>query len=154
MDKTATLVLVAAILLLGGYLISNYAPKAGTPTAYAVYVDTLKSGAKKAVSETPQASVEYRVVVLTDSSCASCKTDEITGYLNEIFPGMKTAYVDLSSPTGQKLVKKYGLATVPAYVLNLQVESSPNFKLVENALTKVGDGYVVNLDDEFVGKRI
>jgi len=154
MDKNTSIGLAFLAVVLVAFVLIQYSSDLLSPTGFVAYIDVLKDGAEKAVSETTPESVQYRLVVLTDPSCSACDSSEIVSYAEEVFPGVVVSYINLDSPTGSKFVEKYSLSTVPAYVLNLDVESSSNFNLVSNALTKVGDGYVLNLDEDYVGKRL
>jgi hypothetical protein len=72
------------------------------------------------------------------------RLDEVLAQTKRLYPNVNVKKIDAGSNEGQKLLKKYGLTQLPAYLFPSDLDRRKNFKVMERLVQKVGDAYVLS----------
>jgi predicted DsbA family dithiol-disulfide isomerase len=93
--------------------------------------------------------VPVELIVLNDEKCGdSCDTTRIVQVSQQLFLGLKTKNVDISSEEGKALVEKYKIEVVPAYLYEDSVEQSKSWTSdLQSAFEQLDDGKYKLLDE-------
>lgn len=84
-----------------------------------------------------------KVQIVSDDTCVECKPDEVLVGLKQALPTMSNEKIDVNSPEGKKLVEKFNLKTIPAFVFSKEIEKTDLFAKAEPFLDKKDDGYAI-----------
>jgi len=96
--------------------------------------------------------VKVDVIVLNAKECTTCDTSNIIRSSEQIFPGLVTKNVDVSSEEGKKLVEELGITKLPAYLFEDAVTNTNTWKTnvrMKTFFEKSGDYY--KLGDDVTG---
>ena len=98
------------------------------------------------------APVEVSMTVITGQACASCDTSQIITASEGLFPGVIIEEVEVTSKDGEKLVDKYDLAIIPAYIFDEKVTETQSWAQPQFDLNfdELSDGSY-KLKDEVTG---
>jgi len=101
----------------------------------------------EAVDNTP-----FEHLIVWDPNALSTeRMDEVLGQTTKIFPGAKVNKIDAGSREGKKLVEKYQITQLPAYIFPASLAKLKNFKMMERYLKKIDDVYLL---DPAIGANI
>lgn len=84
-----------------------------------------------------------KMQVISDDSCEACKPDEVLVGLKQALPTMQNEKIDVNSAAGKKLVAKYNLKTIPAFIFSNEIEKTELFAKAEPFLDKQDSGYAI-----------
>ncbi len=93
--------------------------------------------------------VPVDLIVLNDQKCGTaCDTTRIVQVSQQLFLGIKSRTVDVSSEEGKTLVQKYNITVVPAYIYGKSVEQTKSWTAdLQTAFKKDDDGTYRLLDE-------
>ena len=98
-----------------------------------------------AYTEAPRVNL----TVITDKSCVVCQTEPFLKYLKIQFPGLAASYLYYPDTEAKSLIKKFGIESLPAYILDRQVEKEPAFEGIKKSLIPKEGLYLIK--PEFTG---
>ena len=102
---------------------------------------------KEMVDETPF----VHTVLYDPAALDSGRMDEILAQTLKVFPKVKVEKVDANTAEGKKLIKKYQLTVLPAFIFPGNLDQRGNFKFMQQFLRKVDDAYL--LDAQVAGNE-
>lgn len=82
-------------------------------------------------------------VVYDPNAFDQTRTDEVLEQTKALYPKVKIDKVDVNSAEGKKLVAKYELTRLPAFVFPSDLDQRKNFKALEQHVRKVADAYLL-----------
>lgn len=85
-----------------------------------------------------------QLMVLTDSTCEKCNSDETLLVLRQYIPTMVAEKVDIASEKGKKLISKTGVKTLPAFVFSSSLEKIEFYAQAQQVLEKKDNMFVLN----------
>lgn len=86
------------------------------------------------------------LTVVNDPNCKSCDTSRILTITENLFPGVQIRTVDSNSDEGKKLIEKYNIIFLPAYIFDGVLASDPNYEVQADVFEKVNDKYILKAD--------
>ena len=89
-------------------------------------------------------TVFEHTIVWDPNALSTDRMDEVLAQTRKIFPKMQIKKIDANSREGKKLVEKYKLTQLPAYLFPGAMSGYKNFKMMERYLKKVDDAYVLD----------
>ncbi|MEI7891257.1 MAG: thioredoxin domain-containing protein [bacterium] len=139
--------LISAVILLSGLFVGSLfvdaiqMAKGGGFSQHALDTsDVFASGGKTWVAY-PDPLV--KVQVISDDTCEACKPDEVLIGLKQALPTISNEKIDANSLQGQKLITKFNIKTIPAFIFSKEIEKTDLFAKAEPFLDKQGDFYAI-----------
>ena len=158
-----------AIIFLGVFGISYYILKnnSGNPnpnssshqitlqiTECEIDSDCTKDGnnGKCANSGTKDAKCEYEasqnsklnlIILNDDKECFNCNATRVINILQGWFGKLLVQEINYDSPEGGELIKQYGIKTLPAFILDPEIENSIQFGTIQQVFVKKEDAYLM-----------
>jgi predicted DCC family thiol-disulfide oxidoreductase YuxK len=86
------------------------------------------------------------VILITDRECPFCHTGPTQEFLKRRFPQINFTLLDYKEKEGLKLVDKYNIETLPAFILPQDIQAQKNFNAITNFVQKRGDVYFLIQD--------
>ncbi len=83
-------------------------------------------------------------VVIGMENCPACSTKLTESFLKKYFRGVKFRKIDYKSPEAKKLIKTFGISTLPVFVFSRNVEEAQNFDELSGAFEKKGKKYFLS----------
>ena len=83
------------------------------------------------------------VTVITDKKCSFCSIEPTEKLLNSAFLGLNLNYIDYNSPEAGKIMKKYKIETLPAFIFDSGIEKDNNFKKFRNFFTEIKGKFIL-----------
>jgi len=102
----------------------------------------LNAGTKEAECEFKE-DVKTELIVINDKDCKLCDSSSMKNIMKEIFPNVKISEFDYGAAEAKRLVNKFDIDALPAYIFDSNVKETINFNDFKSALMKNGDNYVV-----------
>ncbi|MEK6876037.1 MAG: hypothetical protein AABX63_01390 [Nanoarchaeota archaeon] len=87
--------------------------------------------------------VEVKLTLLNDNSCFNCDAGRVLSILNEFFPNLDIENFDIGSNEGKKIAERFGIAALPAYILNSSLQQASNYHKFFSAFNIAGDSFVM-----------
>jgi len=87
--------------------------------------------------------LKSKLLIIVPKSCDICDTEKVVNYLKAQFPGLVTSYLDYPDTKVDKLIKDFGIKTLPAYLLGKEVEKEKGFVALRDNLERKGDFYIL-----------
>lgn len=75
---------------------------------------------------------KIEAIVITDNTCPFCSTEMTKKALKEVFPGIDYKIIDYKTAEAGKLIKKYSINTLPAFILPKDVKNEKGFLRISN----------------------
>lgn len=91
-------------------------------------------------------AVKVLLTIIVPRECLICQTQDVVGSLKKQFPGLAPSYLEYPGAKASKLIRDLGISTLPAYILEKDVEKEKGFDSLRNNLQAEGDFYVLNPD--------
>lgn len=88
---------------------------------------------------------KINLVIITPKACNVCDTEKTTRYLKSYFPGLSVSYLYYPDAKAKKLIGKLGLRSLPAYLLDRNIEREKNFDNLRENLILKDESYIVKL---------
>jgi predicted DsbA family dithiol-disulfide isomerase len=85
------------------------------------------------------------MILFIDSRCADCQHEELGRQMAGLLPGLAVERVDYAAPGGPKRYRELGLRSLPAVLLDREVEKSDSFDALARFLDRREDGYQLRL---------
>lgn len=86
------------------------------------------------------------VNVIGIEACRACDTSHITKMVQGNFPQAKIEFVDYASDTARYMIDRYDIKTLPAYIFNGPMESTPGYTQGTAFYRRVKDSYLLKSD--------
>ena len=83
------------------------------------------------------------LTIIVPRDCATCVTDDITGYLKKYFPGLVISYLYYPDGRANKLIRDFDIKGLPVYLLGKEIEQDKGFTEARVNLEKRGDYYML-----------
>jgi len=83
------------------------------------------------------------LTIIVPRDCATCFTDDITGYLKKYFPGLVASYLYYPDARANKLIRDFDIKGLPVYLLGKEIEQDKGFTEARVNLEKRGDYYML-----------
>jgi hypothetical protein len=83
-------------------------------------------------------------VVYAADALDQSRMDDVLAQTLQLYPKAKVVKVEARSAEGQKLIKQYGLAELPAYIFPADIMARKNIQHMQRLLQKAGDGYILS----------
>ncbi|MFH0918577.1 MAG: hypothetical protein V1830_05530 [Candidatus Omnitrophota bacterium] len=86
---------------------------------------------------------KVNLTLISAKDCHTCNTEPILLWLKKKFPGLsvnKLEYTDLKAKT---MIKDLGIATLPAFIFQKQVEQEDNFDNLKDVLQLTNNAYIL-----------
>jgi protein-disulfide isomerase len=139
--------LISAVILLSGLFVGSLFVDAmqmirggGFSQKALSSTDVFSSGGKTWVAYT-QPMVKIQVV--SDDTCEACKPDEVLVGLKQALPTISNEKIDANSLEGKKLIARFNIKTLPAFIFSKEIEKTDLFAKAEPFLDKQGDAYAI-----------
>ncbi len=81
----------------------------------------------KACADVPE-PVKLGMIALSSEECTACDTSQIEQVSKQLFPGLEVREVDISSAEGKKLLDKYSIELLPAYLFERNITQTDTWK--------------------------
>ena len=88
---------------------------------------------------------KINATVITDKRCSFCMISPTEGYLRKALPVIGFDIIDYRGLKAKKLIKKYGISSLPAFLLPDKVENEPSFSAIR--------AHVIRKDGHFLLSR-
>jgi len=98
--------------------------------------------------------MDFTHTVIYDPKAFSSVEQKVLSQTTLYYPKAKIEKVTYDSAKGKKLIKKYNLKWLPAYIFPASISASNNFKQLQQVLIKTDDGAAYYLNPEQVGANI
>jgi hypothetical protein len=85
-----------------------------------------------------------QTVVYSESALDKSRMEMVLAQNKQLYPNIKIVKVEFSTPEGRKLVEKYHIDRLPAYLFPGDLQARKNFQVLSAHLTKVDDAYLLN----------
>lgn len=82
-----------------------------------------------------------RALVIDPQECFSCNTDSVLKGLSSSIPGLQVNRIPYPGPEAEGYLKKFGIHTLPAYLLGKEIENEKAFARMKGNLEPSGDFY-------------
>lgn len=99
-------------------------------------------GTKEAKCEFKE-DASINLQVMNDKNCKLCDSSSTENIVKEIFPNVKIAELDYSTAEAKKLISKFDINALPAYIFDSNVSEAANFEDFKTALIKKGSSYIM-----------
>lgn len=86
------------------------------------------------------------VRVLTDSKCEACDATEPLKWMKRVLPTILAKKVEMDSPEGEEIIKKYEVKSVPAFIFDENVTKTDVYAQAQAIFTKVDSDYVMSTE--------
>ncbi len=105
----------------------------------------------------------FKVEVITDEKCPFCTPQVTEKFLKKIYSEWNFSYLDYKKKEAKKLIKKYKIKTLPAFIFSSDIEKEIFFPRISTFFEKRGDKYLLKeeisgvnifLERDFIKKRI
>lgn len=90
--------------------------------------------------------VKVELTVLNDKNCKECDTSRILTITKNLFSAVQVREVDSNSDEGKKLIEKYNILLLPAYLFSENVAEAENYDRNSEVFEKVNDRYILKPD--------
>ena len=87
--------------------------------------------------------VKVKLIVLNSNNCFNCDAGRVLSILNEFFPNLDIENFDIGSNEGKKIAERFGIAALPAYILNSSLQQALNYHKFFSAFNIAGDSFVM-----------
>lgn len=85
-----------------------------------------------------------KLQILTDDTCENCSPEEAIIGLKRELPTILTEKVDVKSENGKKLIEKFGIKSIPAFVFGKDIEKAALFAQAQSVFEQKDDQYLLN----------
>lgn len=86
--------------------------------------------------------VVFRMTVLNDTQCDLCDPALFVRSTRELFPGVDVQTLNVHSRRGRKLVDRFQVDRVPAFILDVDFEKTARFRRFANAVYPIRGSYM------------
>jgi hypothetical protein len=86
------------------------------------------------------------VMVVTDIKCEFCPTDDVQKELKGSFPQAIFSVIDYRSKAAKALISKYGIKTLPCFLIPAEAKNFDGFKNISDSLAPIGDKFILKRD--------
>ena len=86
--------------------------------------------------------VKIPLTVIIDKRARFSNEADIVASTKTMFPGVAVKYVNVNSKTGKKIVAKYHIEKIPAYIFDAGILKAHNFPKVKPSLRYIADKYI------------
>jgi len=99
--------------------------------------------------DTKEAKCEFKedirtnLIVIDDRDCKLCDSSGMKKIIKEIFPNVKIKEIDYETAEAKRLIDKFDINALPAYIFDSNVSEAINFNDFKTALIKKGNNYVI-----------
>ncbi len=91
-----------------------------------------------------KAVIPAEVKVITLKSCKPCSTGPTEELLSQNFQNLNIEKIDYQSPEGKKLIEKFNIKTLPAFLIEEPIEMQDKFKRISSFFSKSGKYFVMD----------
>lgn len=88
-------------------------------------------------------AAKIEATVITDAQCAFCSTTSTEQVLKQAFLGINFKTLNYEDAQAQELIKKYGITTIPAFILPAQIKEEKNFEVLSKLLEAKQGNFLV-----------
>lgn len=99
-------------------------------------------GTKEAKCEFKE-DIKTNLLVINDKNCNLCDTSRTKTIIKEIFPNVKTQEIDYETAEAKKLINKFNIDALPAYIFDSNISNAINFNDFKSALIKKENNYIM-----------
>ena len=89
---------------------------------------------------------KINVTIITDKKCSFCMISPTQDYLRKTLPVIGFDIIDYRSLKAKKLIKKYGISSLPAFLLPGVVENKPSFSAIRTHAIKKNGYFLLSRD--------
>ncbi|MBI2651638.1 hypothetical protein HYX01_04155 [Candidatus Woesearchaeota archaeon] len=84
-----------------------------------------------------------KLIILNSGKCFNCDTERVLSIIKGFFPNMEVEYISYESEDGKNVAEKFGIKTIPAYIINSSLKEAYNFNKFSNAFVEKENSFVV-----------
>ncbi len=86
------------------------------------------------------------LVLLTDTTCSYCDTDEALVWLRRVIPTLSVSLVEADSEAGKSLISQYNLRAVPAFIFTDTITKTAFYTQAPSLFQAVGSNYLLDME--------
>jgi hypothetical protein len=84
-----------------------------------------------------------KLTVLTSDDCFNCDTGRILSILKTFYPNLDIETVNYPDGEGKAIVEKFGIGSLPAYILDSEFRNALNYNKLSNAFNEIDGSFVM-----------